>query len=262
MSNPYINSTMNYTHKPDVSVFKMHTHDIYEIFCFLSGDAEYFVEGNTYPLKPGDILIMKKAETHCLLVKTTAPYERIVVNFNADAIAENMRSKFVSFLDSRPLGVKNRYSVSLFKDTNWIYYLKKMCATDDVNEQSVYLTVLLSELYARFPEIKMQENSGDEITDIVKYINDHLAEELRLDMICDRFFISKSHINRKFKKIIGTTVWEYINVKRLMLAKELLQNGANPTTVYMECGFKEYSTFFRAYKTKFGVSPKNDAKKK
>ena len=58
--NPYLNATHSYTEKPDLSLFKRHTHDNYEIFCFLSGDAKYFVEGNTYDLKQNDILIIKK----------------------------------------------------------------------------------------------------------------------------------------------------------------------------------------------------------
>ena len=135
--------------------------------------------------------------------------------------------------------------------------MEKICENNDINIQSVYLTVLLSELYERFQEIKTQEDSSDGIMDIVKYINYNLSGKLNLDIICDRFFISKSHLNRKFKKIIGTTVWEYITTKRLLLAKELLQNGIAPTNAYSQCGFKDYCTFFRAYKAKFGISPKN-----
>ena len=54
------------TKKPDVSLFNKHTHDNYEIFCFLSGDAKYFIEGTIYDLKPNDILIIKKSDIHCL----------------------------------------------------------------------------------------------------------------------------------------------------------------------------------------------------
>ena len=260
MSNPFIESHITYTPSPSTSMFNMHTHDNYEIYCFLSGNAKYFVEGNTYPLEPGDILIMKKAEAHSLLITKQNPYKRIVINFNSDAIAENMRSKLVEFLENRPLGIKNRFSVSRFSGTNWLYYMEKICKKDDINIQSVYLTVLLSELYERFPEIEMQETSSEKIMDIVKYINSNLSGELNLDIICGRFFISKSNLNRKFKKIIGTTVWEYITTKRLLLGKELLQNGIAPTNAYSQCGFKDYCTFFRAYKSKFGMSPKNTNK--
>lgn len=262
MSNPIIEATCSQTEKPSISGHVMHTHDTYELYCFLSGSAKYFVEGNTYPLKPGDILIMKKAEAHNLLITKQSPYKRIVINFNSDAIGENVRSKLVNFLDSRPLGIKNRFSASLFSGTNWLYYIEKIYSSDDTNLQSIYLTVLLSELCERFPEIITHEAASREMMDIMEYINSHLSSELSLDKICDRFFISKSSINRKFKKSIGTTVWEYITAKRLLLAKELLHEGIPPTNVYIESGFKDYCTFFRAYKAKFGVSPKNDLAKK
>ena len=262
MSTPILIANASYTENPSTIKFDIHTHDTYEIFCYLSGNAKYFVEGNTYPLKPGDILIMKKAEAHSLLIHSTLPYGRIVIHFNSDAIAESIRPKIVDFLDNRPLGTKNRFSASLFKGTNWIYYLRKVCEIKNKGEASVYLSVLLSELCSHFDEIKEQAPVSGEIVDIVnivKYINENLTNDLTLDIICDHFFISKSHINRKFKKIIGTTVWEYIITKRLLLAKELLKNHVLPTEVYLECGFKDYSTFFRAYKSKFGVSPKNDS---
>ncbi len=258
LNNPIIEIHKNFTKDPSVTKFNIHIHDNYEIFCFLSGNAKYFVEGNFYPLKSGDILIMKKSEAHSLLIINPIPYERIVLNFNSDAISENVRNKLINFLDNRPLGTNNRYSASLFNDTNWLYYLERIRSCDDINKKSVYLTVLLFELCERFPEIKTQETSKGGIMDIVKYINSNLSGELSLDTICDRFFISKSHINRKFKKLIGTTVWEYITTKRLLLAKELLQTGTLPTDVYLKCGFKDYCTFFRAYKNKFGVSPKKD----
>ena len=58
----FLEAFKNYTKKPNLNMFTPHTHNNYEIFCFLSGDAKYFVEGNIYNLKPGDILIIKKSE--------------------------------------------------------------------------------------------------------------------------------------------------------------------------------------------------------
>ena len=59
----------------------------------------------------------------------------------------------------------------------------------------------------------------------------------------------------------GSSMWAYIKRKRLLLAKELLTGGENPYLVYEKCGFNEYSSFYRAYKAEFGVSPKEDHKK-
>ena len=55
----------NYDEKPKPSMYDLHTHEIYEIYYFISGHAKYFIEGNIYPLKKGDIIITKKAEA-CL----------------------------------------------------------------------------------------------------------------------------------------------------------------------------------------------------
>ena len=82
------------------------------------------------------------------------------------------------------------------------------------------------------------------------------ALPLSLDHLSERFFISKSHLNRMFKKATGTTAWDYIVVKRLLMARSLLSEGMVPTDVYLKCGFRDYTTFFRAYKKHFGSTPK------
>lgn len=261
VKSPYILAEKLYTGQPDSTQFAMHAHDLYEVYCFLSGSAKYFVEGNTYNLRPGDILLLKKAEIHSLLINSGVAYERIVITFNAEAIAGRVREQLIRFLDERPLGINNRYSASRFPDTCWMHYLEKLCSLQQVGERSVYLTALLMELYEQYQTLSQDEVASGDIMDIVKYINSHLTQELNLDKICSRFYISKSHIKKKFKQIIGTTVWEYITTKRLLLAKDLMQSGESPTNVYAKCGFKDYCTFFRAYKAKFHVSPKNDVLK-
>lgn len=248
----------SYTQKPSLNDFHMHTHDNYEIYCFLSGAAKYFVEGNIYNLKPGDILIIQKAEVHSLLINADTPYERIYINFNHDALLGENTAEALSFLDNKPLGKNNRYSASKFKDMHWMYYLEKICSTEDIYEKRLYLTVLVRELHNHYPEICEDVSYHDSISDIIEYINLHLTEQISLETVCKHFFLSKSHLNRKFKRMTGSTVWKYVLNKRLLFAKELLQNGEHPTAVHIKSGFNDYCSFFRAYKSKFGVSPKND----
>lgn len=260
MIRPYTGASHGRTEKPDIEMFNMHTHDCYEIFCFLAGDAEYFVEGTIYPLHPGDILVMKKSEAHTLLVKSKRPYERIVVNFNAEAIIGERQSAICSFLDSRPLGVNNCFAAAKFKGTNWVYYLDQICSTTERGKRRLYITVLLSELFEAYPSISSNDSLSktDPIADMIIYINSHLTESLSLEHICTKFFISKAQLNRKFKKVTGSTVWEYITTKRLLLAKELLQNGEPPTKACIKSGFSNYCSFYKAYKAQFGINPKTD----
>lgn len=262
MANPFLSTGHSMTQKPELGQFFMHTHENYEIYCFLTGNAKYYVEGNVYPLKPGDILVMKKAEAHSLFVNSCVPYERIVISFNADALVEESREELCHFLDNRPLGLHNRYAASKFKESNWLYYLMRMCKTERLSEKQLYLSILVNELYESYPLINTETTApGDTVVEIIGYINQHLTEPLSLDTLCHHFFISKAHLNRKFKMLTGSTVWEYILTKRLLAAKDLLQNGETPTKVYSECGFNDYCSFFKSYKAKFGVSPKNDCAK-
>jgi len=259
MSESLISASRTYTEYPKLDIVHMHAHESYEIYCFLSGNAKYSVEGNFYDLKPGDILIMKRAEVHSLIIKSPVPYDRCVVNFHPESLLGNETEDLMRFINERPLGKFNRFAASVFKQKNWLYYIEKIISSD-YPEQRVYLTVLLTELKNAYPQIKTKEEKNENFSNIISFINEHLTEKITLEDICRFSFLSKSQLNRKFKAVTGTTAWDYVTVKRLMLAKELLSKKHRPTTVYLECGFSDYSTFYRAYKSKFGSSPAEDFK--
>lgn len=262
MYDVFLDCVRTYTQYPDMNLFHMHTHDFYEVYCFLKGNAKYFVEGNVYHLKYGDILFIKKAEAHSLQITSPEPYERIVINFNAAAVLNEDIKNILEELDKMPLGKNNQFSYSVFKDMNWMYYIDKMVESKSTATQRLYLSVLINELYEHRSGASKNSAETDSFMDMIAYINSHLTESMDLDDICNKFYISKSQLNRKFKRMTASTVWEYITAKRLVLAKELLQSGDTPMTVYRKCGFNEYSSFFRAYKTKFKAAPKDHCVKK
>lgn len=250
-----------YTEKPNPDDFKMHSHSDYEIFCFLKGNVKYFVEGTVYDLKPNDILIIKKEDVHSILMTKPSPYARIVIGFSENNLLPGVNEKIISFINNRPLGKYNRYSASVYKNHEWINYLKKIINADTNEEKQLYLTVVLNELCKEYPKDTGTEQS-DNIKEIIEYINSKLYEPINLDEISEKFYLSKAHLIRKFKHYTQYTVWEYVLTKRLTHARELLKNGHKPTTVYSQCGFNDYCTFYKAYKNKFFVSPKDDYKNK
>ena len=93
------------------------------------------------------------------------------------------------------------------------------------------------------------------IVEIIQYINNHLTEEINIDSLSEEFYVSKYHMMRQFKAETGYTIGNYINQKRLLYARELLKQGETVTKVYLDSGFKEHSTFVRAYKQMFGEVP-------
>ncbi len=261
MEEKTISGSRAVTEKPDIRRFQIHTHDEYEVYCFLRGKAKYFVEGTVYPLHPGDILVMKKAESHTLLLLKDAPYERIAIHFFADAIEGSRKEAILRFLNERPLGKNNRYPASVFKGNSWIHYMNTICESKDPAIGKLYLTVLLSELCDSSGNIQPEDEARDNISEVIAYINSHLDEDLSIDSICAIFHTSRSHTSRKFRQMTGSPMGEYIRMKRLLMAKERLESGENPYSVYEKCGFNEYCSFYRAYKEKFGVSPKSDYQK-
>ncbi|MDF2611974.1 MAG: rhaS 9 [Lachnospiraceae bacterium] len=92
---------------------------------------------------------------------------------------------------------------------------------------------------------------------ILDYINEHLAEEISIDQLSAQFYLSRYYLMHFFKEETGYTIGNYITEKRLLLAKNLVQNGSSITDACYQSGFKNYSTFSRAFKKAFHTVPKN-----
>ena len=246
------------TEKGHPYIAQMHSHEEYELYCFLEGHANYIVEGRRYDLNPGDLIVLQKGEVHLAQVSDREIYHRVGVHFG---IASEDLAAILPLLSpfyDRPLGKFNHYPARVFPDNNWIFYLEQLNRQKGKGTQLCYLLPLLCELKDQFVYLKQAADltaRKDPAAPIMKYINSHLAEDLSLESLSRQFYTSQTHLNRLFRKAAGTTVWEYITIKRLFKAKSLLENGISATEVCTACGFADYSTFYRAYKRRFAVSP-------
>lgn len=238
--------------------FSMHTHTTAELFCFLAGNAQYHIEGSSYHLRPGDILLMRPAEAHYVEQDPNAPYERICLNFDPGILGElDPENRLMRPYYQREPGKRNLYRLPGGELIQIRGFLDQILRTADRLKAVANLILLLRQLDGHF------ENTGSETTEpdtleyrIIRYINENLQQELSLGVLCDVFFISRAQLCRRVKKITGTSVGKYISTKRLILARELLLEGKKPTEVYSACGYQDYSTFYRAYLNYFGCSPK------
>ena len=119
------------------------------------------------------------------------------------------------------------------------------------------LLPLLNEVAKAFDNKHKESIEDLLIQDIINYLNCNLTEKISLENICEKFYLSKPHLCRIFKQSTGSTVCEYVTAKRLVMACKLLRNGEKPCEIYSECGFGDYSSFYRAFKKRFGSSPNN-----
>ena len=69
--------------------------------------------------------------------------------------------------------------------------------------------------------------------------------------------MSKYHLSHEFSRVVGTGVYRYIMLKRLLIARQMLSGGVAPGTVFSSCGFGDYANFYRAFKSQYGISPRD-----
>lgn len=245
-----------------------HNHDFYEIYYFISGKVNCVIEGRTYYLKPGDILLINNKEVHRSLIELGKTYERIVVWVHPNYIRniEQGEIDLTACFDDSARRHNNllRPTNEMFRMIKKIYErLEAVYGSDAYGSATLcraYLTellVLLNKAYFDMSEDEMPEVVYNEkISDVIHYVNQNLCGDLSLDALAQEFYISKYHLSRQFKENVGFTLHQYVLKKRLMHARSLLQEGGTVGEAFIQSGFNDYSNFSRSFKEEFSLSPK------
>ena len=251
---------------PEDKDFTMHIHDVCEIYFFISGDVKYLVEGSEYMLDEGSLMIMRPSEAHKPKILSSKKYERFSINFPLSFAEEiDPMGNLTSMFADKTLGKRNMFSPSDI-DIKLIKSLfSQMCEECSEYERrltiNTHLLFILDMLMRAYPKNEIYEYSTPSVTvRMVNYVNDHLFDDISIPDISRHFFLSPSQFSRVFKQATGATPWEYITKKRLTAVKERISTGAHANRAAQECGFGDYSSFYRAYVNHFGSSPTADAR--
>ena len=255
--------------EPYHNEWTLHHHDFYEVYLFISGNMDYIVENRIYHVTSGDILIVSPNELHQPMYGTgTGSLDRIVlwvdrayldrtINFGpalnrcferASAHQGNLLRPDSGTLQLMQTLLEN-INVELEKE-QFAYEL----TADTCLLQAMILLNRLEEKGGQNRE--MLDRSGSVVGKVIAYINEHYREDLSLDLLANRFFISKYHLSREFNRLAGTSVYRYITQKRLAVAKQMLSEGIPSSEAYQHCGFGDYSSFYRAFRSEYEISPK------
>lgn len=248
---------------PDLKPHIMHVHTHLELLYFLGGKAEWRVEGSVYPLEVGDILIMRPAEAHALVLNPNIPYERICIHFEEETLLGGLNQHLLQPFYDRPLGQSNyihhaqlpqEYIKSCF---NRLFSRKE----NSKNRIISFLVPILQEIYDVWKNNHQQGQQQYQTSlpvQLINYVNTNLFRISSLKQLESHFYMHQSQINRIFRNYTNSSVWQYILTKRLFAARELMQAGTPPGIASNECGYQDYSAFYRAYKKQFGHSPQAD----
>lgn len=266
----YLHSNFKIFHLLDSSQreFSFHYHDFNKILILLNGDITYHIEGRAYDLKPNDIVFVNAGEVHKPILNSDSSYERIVIYVSPDFLTSYQKEnadlntcfyqahqnqshvlRMKSFSNSRLNHTIQRLEHSLHD--------KKFAST-------LYHEILFLEFMIELNRAALCDaisyisntSSNHTILSVLEYLNTHLTEDINIDSLAKRFFLSRYYLMHSFKEETGYTIGNYLAAKRLLLARELISSGKPITEVCYACGYKNYSTFSRAYKKTFGKSPR------
>ena len=245
-----------------------HYHDFHKVLIHLSGNTSYSIEGQNFDLQADDIVFVSAGEVHRPIFHDDSPYERIIIYISKEFLAEYSQAdndlsycfrnaiekgshvlRLHSFKNSRVAAAVGRLTANLGKE-------------DYANE--LLMQVLFLEFMVELNRAAIGDEveyistnyAGSKIGEIISYINEHLSEDLSVDAIANQFFLSRYYLMHTFKEETGYTIGNYITIKRLAAAQNMIDGGVPIVDAAEHSGFGTYSTFLRAYKKTYGTSPK------
>lgn len=247
---------------PKIQEIPVHHHDFFEVYLFLDGNVTYFIEGRTYDLLPGDILLISPMELHRPLIEPGKPYERIVLWIDRNHLAAlSALADTATDLSDCFHAEGSRFHAAHTDLSSRLTTLAQEFASREYGSSALCQGLLLQIMVELNRLVLRGEGEGASgeldplIPQVLDYIKAHYQESLSLDSLAELFYVSKYHLSHVFSRTVGISVYRYILLRRLQMARELLSEGTPPGTVCRSCGFQDYANFYRAFKGFYGEPP-------
>ncbi|MBB6632980.1 helix-turn-helix domain-containing protein [Cohnella thailandensis] len=246
-----------------------HFHSYYEVYYLISGSRIYFVKDRTYRVEQGDLVFIDKSVVHKTLQGAAPEHERMVVHFTDAWLNELAGSDAALLLEP-------------FRQESPVIRLPR----SDLRSVDAVVRRLLGEIrlkpagYGLVPpgavtELLLstarclQENAhigldGDtspkhaKIFEVVRYLNEHYDETVKLGEIASRFYISPYHLSRAFREVTGFTFSDYLQLTRVKEAqRQLVETDLPIAEIAVSCGFDNFSHFGKTFKKITRQSPRD-----
>ena len=246
--------------------FHMHPH--YEFYLFIQGKVQMIIEDESFDTHPMDLFIFPPGILHrALVLDSSVPYERAYFYITRKALSEISEDPFnpLQILDAAMRRGDYSYHADSGSGTRFIQLIDEMNSETDpsdpilhmINRCRISMLSLLSCKIIRQKDI-LAPRPPDRISEIIRYINDHIQEPLSLDSLSDRFYLSKYTLLHEFKSYTNISVHQYILSKRIQQAQLLMQQGNAPGSAAKLSGFNDYAGFYRAFvRSHNGLTPQN-----
>ncbi len=218
------------------------------------------VEGKKYAIHSGDAVIIHPREIHLCDIPQDSFHERISLYINpalSSAFPFADISLFRAFTE-RTAAENNVIPSYLVAKLGIDRLLEEILSLAQKNRALclckivTLLSALASAILQEQPTAK-EENAT--VNAVIRYISEHLTEDISCEKIAELFFISKFRLEHLFKESAGISLWEYVILKRLIFCNELLKKGYSVKEASLEAGFRNYSNFYRLYKKHLSITP-------
>lgn len=264
MSSRYVN-----THQ-DVSfsntTVQLHSHAFYELLCCQSNcGVEYLVGSERYRLQKGDIVIVAPGVSHrpILPENMASPYRRDVL-WISEEFASLMPRLSPDLLDDqmRPTNLVRTAGTKWDNLAELFHYGVQESEGGQLGWEltvmgnTMQLMALLNRAIRDGSARPLRAEKPELLDRVMAYIEQHLSEKITLGDIARQFYVSESTISHVFRQKLGVSFYRCVTQRRLISAKTLIEQGQPLEAVSRAVGFTDYSTFYRAFKQEYGISPR------
>ena len=260
----YFDNTISYNHlcyhNPDWHEVLPQIHDAFEIIFVIKGDLIYTTGKNTYAVSDNSIILTRPGDYHMLNLNNCNVYERYNIIFDEKIVMESCMKRLPKELD---IIVPKNPDLFLFLFKKFDFY----CRIFSGDELSRIISNLVEEVFFNITHIADTPNdnlsgtaypSNPILGKITEYIEKHISENFSVEALCNELYISKSYLLKLFNTHMQMSPKKYILSRRMIRAQSFLRSGEKPTEIFSSCGFSDYSSFFRSYKSFFGYSPSEE----
>lgn len=231
----------------------------YLFFIVLSGSGTVTLNGQLHSLRAGDHVFLDCRKPYAHESSDEDPWELLWVHFHGNAM-EGYYDYFV-----------RHQNPSVFHPTTSPFQtlLEQILKLEEdrAGSRELLENALLHQLVTGLLTYKENEESQESSTllklqEIRHYLDEHYTEKLSLDELANRFYISKYHMSREFKKAFGSTLVGYQTAQRITKAKEMLRfTDLQIETIARECGIEDNSYFNKVFQKAEGITAREYRRK-